>query len=618
MHSIRLSLIVYFLTLTALALGGVSWFVYQTTAQTLRDRKASTRDLIQAQYQNQCRDVTTDLDRRIRRQAQNLASMARSSKNDLEPLYRLGVLATRLQPQGYLSGTFWLAAGMDPGWSSYFHNKRPSDILIEDPDDMIPAPDPEQNLAQEYFQTYSKRGITQQRSEAMGDRFLTLDEEVRTKSDFLVEKFDTVEPAPGWKLRRVTLKASPQFRFRPSSMPIAWRFLTSGTKGFGPKGFGSKGPGTKGSGMKGPFPGPSDGPSPGLRAGGFEPPVVFIQYASDTSLLDQKLEEFRTQRDAKFGQLESETRASLAGLQLRLLWICLATFAGVVAGGLVLVRLGLAPLARLSEAVSQVSEKDFRLKIDTQGLPRELQPIAARLSGTLEQLKHAFAREKQAAADISHELRTPLAAMMTTLDLSLRKARSAQEYREMLEDIRSSGAEMAHLVERLLALARLDAGADRLRSEEVDARDIARQCANLIRPLAEARGLALRLDAPEPAPVHADPDKLREILNNLLHNAVEYNRPHGAIDVRVARVNGHLRLAVSDTGIGIALEQREQIFERFFRADPSRHADTPHAGLGLSIVKSYVDLMGGKIGVASSDCGSTFTIELPVPPPLAA
>src|SRR5262249_52701479 len=175
----------------------------------------------------------------------------------------------------------------------------------------------------------------------------------------------------------------------------------------------------------------------------------------------------------------------------------------------------------------------------------------------------------------------------------------------------ASGAQMSGLVERLLALARLDAGADRLRLEQIDARDIARQCTTLIRPLAEARGLALRLHAPEPVPLKVDPDKLREILNNLLHNAVEYNRPEGTIDLDVARVNGQVHMAVRDTGIGITPEQRAHIFERFFRADPSRHADTPHAGLGLAIVKSYVDLLGGTIGVDSGAQGSTFTVELP-------
>jgi two-component system, OmpR family, heavy metal sensor histidine kinase CusS len=134
----------------------------------------------------------------------------------------------------------------------------------------------------------------------------------------------------------------------------------------------------------------------------------------------------------------------------------------------------------------------------------------------------------------------------------------------------------------------------------------------MVRPLAEARNLELRLDLPEPVPLQTDPDKLREIVNNLLHNAIEYNREGGAIDMSVVRVNGYLRLAVRDTGIGIPPQDRANIFERFYRADPSRHADTPHAGLGLAIVKSYVDLMGGTIDVQSSDEGTTFTVQLPV------
>jgi heavy metal sensor kinase len=286
-------------------------------------------------------------------------------------------------------------------------------------------------------------------------------------------------------------------------------------------------------------------------------------------------------------------------------------FVAVVVGGYWLVRLGLSPLERLSDAVSRVSEKDFRLQMDGR-VPGELKPILATLTETLDQLKRAFAREKQAAADISHELRTPLAALLTTLEVALRKPRSPEEYQEILEDCRASGKQMTQLVERLLALARLDAGVDNLRLREVDVANLATQCAELVRPLADARGLAVRLKAEGETTLHADPDKLREVVTNLLHNAIEYNKPNGSIDVAVARDNGHVRLEVKDTGIGIAPEAREHIFERFYRADPSRHADTLHAGIGLAIVKGYVDLMGGTIGVDSGPAGSTFRIDFPV------
>jgi two-component system heavy metal sensor histidine kinase CusS len=105
---------------------------------------------------------------------------------------------------------------------------------------------------------------------------------------------------------------------------------------------------------------------------------------------------------------------------------------------------------------------------------------------------------------------------------------------------------------------------------------------------------------------------LREILNNLLHNAIQYNRPNGSLAIEVHRQNGHLHLAVRDTGIGITPEARPHIFERFFRADPSRQADSLHAGLGLAIVKGYLDLMGGTIEVDSIEGeGSTFCVCLP-------
>src|SRR5262249_39209702 len=164
------------------------------------------------------------------------------------------------------------------------------------------------------------------------------------------------------------------------------------------------------------------------------------------------------------------------------------------------------------------------------------------------------------------ELRTPLAALLTTIEVGLRKPRSGEEYRELLADCHATGQQMSQLVERLLALARLDAGVDTLRPREVDVSALADQCATLVRPLAEARGLSLRVQRNGPLPLKTDPDKLREILTNLLHNAIEYNRPNGSVELAVEQQNGRLQVEVRDTGIGIAPEARAHIFERFYRA----------------------------------------------------
>jgi signal transduction histidine kinase len=186
----------------------------------------------------------------------------------------------------------------------------------------------------------------------------------------------------------------------------------------------------------------------------------------------------------------------------------------------------------------------------------------------------------------------------------------------MFSDCLASARYLHQIVERLLSLARLDAGVDTCRPQQVDVAQVADQCAAVVRPLAEAQGLTLtvRHGGEDAAPTRAttDPDKLREVMNNLLHNAIQYNRPAGAIDLTVSHENGHVRFEVADTGQGIPPESRDRIFERFYRADPSRNTDGMHAGLGLAIVKEYIDVMGGRIEVTSQlGSGTVFRVDLP-------
>jgi len=403
-------------------------------------------------------------------------------------------------------------------------------------------------------------------------------------------RFDTYVLGPDEEVRRVTLKAPiTRFNFRTLASPGPPRVSRPGNEVLQPS-------------------------QPALRDLINEPGAasLVIQCAVETDRRDAHIDVFRAEYEQELADLKAESAATLDRLRWRLLGIGLATFAATFVGGLVLVRAGLAPLRRLSDAVSQVSEKDFRLPFEERSLPSELRPIVERLTQTLEQLQRAFNREKQATADISHELRTPLAALLTTTDVALRKPRSAEEYRQSLEDCRAIGQQLCQQVERLLQLARLDAGVDALRPCEIDAAQLAEQCAALVRPLAEVRQLRLTVHNRGPALLLTDPAKLREVLTNLLHNAVEYNRPHGSIDLTVQRTHGKLAVEVRDTGIGIAADARPNLFQRYFRADPARHSTGLHAGLGLAIVKGYVDLMGGTISVESTPGeGSTFRVCLP-------
>jgi heavy metal sensor kinase len=612
MRSIRLSLVVYFLVLLTLALGAVCGLVYETAAAALDRRVADSEQLVREQNFAQCQRVLSGLEHRLAREAQRVATMVRPPLH-VEALYPFGVLGTPFTFQPHLNIPLWLAEGIplpgnprrleigQRGVAEELFVQRLKQIDIEAAEDLIPTSQhPE--VAHEFFQIYSSDGRPLRRSQSLGEHVMTLPEGYDADRPF----DDVMLGSDGPRIRRITVRTViTKYRFGGYS-PWMWRRGKLG----GPPG-------------KGPPPGPP-GPAPGqprpfvsiVKEG--DAPAIYVQYAIDLGPTDAQLQQFADDRDQQLALLKDDAAAQLAALQRRLLWIAMATFAATFAGGYLLLRLGLAPINRLSDAVSEVSERDFRLKVDPTQLPTELQPIAERLSQTLEQLGRAFDREKQAAADISHELRTPLAALLTTVEVALRKSRSLQEYREILEDCRTSGEQMSHMVERLLALARLDAGAVQPHPRIIDAAELAIQCADLVQPLARARGLTLTAQVLPPLVVRADPDKLRDVVTNLLHNAVEYNRPGGTIHLAVERGDDALWIEVRDTGIGISAEAQERIFERFYRADPSRHADTPHAGLGLAIVKSYVDLLGGTITVDSTlGKGTTFRVRLPVPEPTA-
>jgi heavy metal sensor kinase len=433
----------------------------------------------------------------------------------------------------------------------------------------------------EFYQLYNTSGTTTQRSRSLGDQEFSLDQKQRRLRQF-EQHFDDLE-VKGMRVRRVTMR-----------LPVTKTVVS-------------------------PFSGPrpredrQDRPerSPGSRST-FSTAEFFIQFARSSEDRDLRLAALTKKRDRDLNDLQRETGASLATLRTRLLTIGLATFGFSLLGGLWLIHRMLRPVGRITSAVSQVSELDFHLRIKREEVPDELLPIVDKLQASLQSLEKAFEREKQAAADISHELRTPIASLLATIQVCLRKSRTTEEYRTALQTCNDIGQQLSSLVERLLTLARIDAGADKLRPEAVDVPELAEQCVTMIRPLAEARDLELRLNRNGPIVIETDSEKLREIVTNLLHNAIQYNRPHGSIDLSIARANGHVQLEVRDTGIGIPPTARTHLFERFYRADPSRQSDTVHAGLGLAIIKGYLDLMGGKIEVESEEgLGSTFRVLLP-------
>jgi heavy metal sensor kinase len=280
-----------------------------------------------------------------------------------------------------------------------------------------------------------------------------------------------------------------------------------------------------------------------------------------------------------------------------------------LAGGWVVSSRVVKPIARMSATASTISATNLGERLDTRKVDVELANLAHVLNAMLDRLQAAFERQTQFTADASHELRTPLAVIRSHAELALSKTRSPEEYRDTIQACLRATGRMTALVERLLILARADAGWPGIDLQSVDLTKIVTDTVDQFRSWAADKDLTLSVNA-MPASIHGDPTGLIQIVSNLLSNAVQYNRPGGEISVHLESDRQEVLLRVSDTGLGIPEADRPHIFERFYRVDKARSRASGGTGLGLAICKSIVELHGGTIECSSTDSGSTFTVRL--------
>jgi signal transduction histidine kinase len=215
---------------------------------------------------------------------------------------------------------------------------------------------------------------------------------------------------------------------------------------------------------------------------------------------------------------------------------------------------------------------------------------------------------------VSHELRTPLAAIYgAALTLQRDDVRLEESQRTGLLDVIASEADrLARIVNDILWASRLDSGQMGVTIESCDATKLARQVVDALGHHAPS-SVALRIDAPDDLPpVAADPDKLRQVLTNLVDNAVKYSPDGGTVTVTVTTSGNRIRFRVDDEGLGVPPAEQARIFEKFFRLDPQLTRGVGGTGLGLYICRELVQRMHGRIWVSSDGRrGSTFTVELP-------
>jgi two-component system OmpR family sensor kinase len=290
---------------------------------------------------------------------------------------------------------------------------------------------------------------------------------------------------------------------------------------------------------------------------------------------------------------------------------------GMAALGLWVVRLGLRPLEAMGATAAAIAAGDLSRRVERADERTEVGRLGRALNAMLEQIETAFrAREaserklRRFVADASHELRTPLAAVRAYAELFTRGAAARpDDLARSMQGISRESERMSLLVDDLLLLARLDEGRP-LERERVDLRKVVAEAVETAQTLERER--PIELDA-EPAVVVGDKDRLRQIVDNLLAN-VRAHTPRGTpVHVSVSRRNGTAEVAVADDGPGLADDQVAHVFERFYRADPSRARASGGVGLGLSIVAAVAEAHGGTVSAESAPGrGTTFRIRLPL------
>lgn len=282
-------------------------------------------------------------------------------------------------------------------------------------------------------------------------------------------------------------------------------------------------------------------------------------------------------------------------------------------GGFFLTSQALRPVRHITRVAREIGEGDLSQRIEV-SYGDEIGVLAATLNNMFDRLQAAFTRERRFTSDASHELRTPLAIIQAEATLTLEKPRSTQEYKDSLGVITQEATHMSSVISNLLFLARGEAGKEVLSLEPIELSDFVNNLAEDISVLCYRKRLKLELGQLDPAVIQGDNTMLRQLFLNLFENAIRYTPPRGTISVAVTRQEDMAVVKITDTGVGISLEDQQHIFEPFFRvAGGKPRTSQGGSGLGLAIGQRIADALGGRIEVESQvNKGSSFSVLLPV------
>ena len=284
---------------------------------------------------------------------------------------------------------------------------------------------------------------------------------------------------------------------------------------------------------------------------------------------------------------------------------------GAVASGAIAVgvtKRALRPLQQMAQAVERVDARQLRERVPTRGWPRELEPLAAAFNRMVARLESSFTRLSQFSADLAHEFRTPIGNMRGEAEVVLTKARMPNDYRAVLESSVEEYDRLSGMIDSLLFLARSETADAPIECSLFDAGAAVAKIADFFETALEEQNI--KISCIGECEVYADPILFRRAVNNLVSNAVAVTPPGGTVVISIVTGELFSKVAVTDSGPGIASEHLSRVFDRFYRVDASRHSKGN--GLGLALVQSIMQIHKGEASIVSEvGRGTTVTLTFP-------
>ncbi|WP_095153390.1 heavy metal sensor histidine kinase [Pseudomonas sp. Irchel 3E13] len=310
------------------------------------------------------------------------------------------------------------------------------------------------------------------------------------------------------------------------------------------------------------------------------------------------------------GKLLGEREQMLAAYRLKL-WLAMSVGAllAFVLGGWVS-RRGLQPVRVLAQHAAGIDVQHLHLRLDEFNELSELQALSRSLNQMLARLEEGFAQLSRFSEDLAHEMRTPLSNLMGHTQQTLRHCRSIEDYQNLLVSNQEEYERLARMIDSMLFLARTEQSQASVNEELIDLHDLAEQLCEYFEGVAQERDVTLVNHAH--GQLRADPALIRRALANLLANALRYGAPAAAVTISSVVWEGRVVVTVHNLGQPISAEHLPRLFERFYRCDPSRNQPDDSGGLGLAIVRSIMQLHGGRVTVDSGQSGTSFCLEFAV------